>query len=94
MLSYARTVDQSAPVAVAHGRGRNAPALIGDRGWLAVLCVAAASVALGLLFAGRHDGTRRCFVVGVNGREIALALVMAGTVFPSRLVRAAVLEGN
>jgi predicted Na+-dependent transporter len=73
------------------GRGRNVPSLLEQGGWLAVLCVAAASIVLGLLFAGRHDGTRRCFTIGANGREIALALVMAGTAFPDRLVRAAVL---
>jgi BASS family bile acid:Na+ symporter len=73
------------------GRGRHVHALLEQRGWLAVLCVAAVSLVLGLLFAGRHDGTRRCFAIGANGREVGLAIVMAGTVFPDSLTRAAVL---
>ena len=64
--------------------------MLGDRGWLAVLLVAAASVALGWLLGGASSHARRAMTISVLSRNLALALLVAGLAFPGRHVQLAV----
>jgi BASS family bile acid:Na+ symporter len=64
--------------------------LLGDRGWLAVIILAAGTLALGGLLGGSAAGVRRALAVGVISRNLALALLLAGHAFPARKVRLAV----
>jgi BASS family bile acid:Na+ symporter len=58
--------------------------ILGDRGWLAVACVVAGSLALGWLFGGAGVGSRRALVATALSRNVALALLLAGLAFPER----------
>src|SRR5262245_185957 len=65
-------------------------AMLGDRGWLAVVILAAVSVALGGLLGGASTRVRRALIVGGLSRNLALALLVAGLAFPGRRVQLAV----
>jgi BASS family bile acid:Na+ symporter len=65
-------------------------AMIGDRGWLALLVLAAASVGLGWLLGGASTPARRTLTISVLSRNLALALLVAGMAFPGRNVQLAV----
>ena len=70
--------------------GARSLALLGDRGWGAVLAVATASLLLGWLFGGHDEGPRRTLALSANAKEIGLALTMASVAFPQGHVRLAI----
>ncbi len=71
------------------GGGARSLALLGDRGWGAVLAVAVASLLLGWLFGGRDEGRKRAVAISANSKELALALTMATAAFPGSQVQLA-----
>jgi BASS family bile acid:Na+ symporter len=64
--------------------------LLGDRGWIAVLVLAALVLALGWLLSGPEAAVRRSLVIGGLSRNLALALLLASVAFPGRKVQLAV----
>jgi predicted Na+-dependent transporter len=76
-------------VFVAHS-GLASVELLGDRGWLAVIGVVVASLALGWLLGGSTQATRRSVITVCMSRNLALALLIARLSFPGRNVELAV----
>ncbi|MGZ3441952.1 MAG: bile acid:sodium symporter family protein, partial [Polyangia bacterium] len=64
--------------------------LINGSGWLALFAVAAISLALGWLLGGSPRDARRAIALGVNARNLPLALVVAGLAYPTRGVESVV----
>jgi BASS family bile acid:Na+ symporter len=69
--------------------GSRAFVLLGDRGWLVALVVAAGSLALGWLFGGPEESTRTAVAISATGRNLGLALVIGATAFPHTNVQLA-----
>ena len=68
-------------------RGLRTLWLIGSRGWLATILIAAASIVIGWLIAGVDRRARITIAISANSRQLALALVLASVGFPERDVR-------
>jgi BASS family bile acid:Na+ symporter len=63
--------------------------LLGDRGWLAVLSLAVAAMALGWLVGGPTVRTRRTMAITANSRNLGLAFVLAAAAYSERAVQLA-----
>jgi BASS family bile acid:Na+ symporter len=68
---------------------RGVLALLGDRGWWAVLIFALAAPGLGWLVGGPRPQTRLTFALSANARNLALALLLAQLAFADRAVQVA-----
>ena len=64
---------------------------LGDRGWVAVIIVAAGSAALGWLLAGPRSSDRTSVAVTINAKSLALSLVLATDVSPRPTLQVALL---
>ncbi|MCU1279299.1 MAG: transrane transport protein, partial [bacterium] len=82
MLEVASVVAVVAFVVVTHQI--RSVLVIGGSGWLALVSVAALSLALGWLLGGSSPGARRAIALSVNARNLALALVIARLAFADR----------
>jgi BASS family bile acid:Na+ symporter len=72
-------------VAVAH-HGIAALVALGERGWAAAMGFALIGSALGWLTGGPSRAARRSFMISVNARDLALALMIANLAYADRVV--------
>jgi BASS family bile acid:Na+ symporter len=78
-------------IAILVDAGPRAFVLLGDRGWLIVLAVAAGALALGWLFGGPEQSTRTAVAISATGRNLGLALVIGAAAFPHTNVQLAAI---
>lgn len=72
-------------------RGVHGLALIGGRGWLAIIALACVAGGIGWLAGGPADRTRRAMTIAANAHNGALAFIIADSSFPEGSVRSTVL---
>jgi BASS family bile acid:Na+ symporter len=73
-----------------HRQLRSVLLIAGGGGWLAVLSMAAAALALGWLLGGRTGATRRAVALSVNARELPLALMIAALTHPDETLESVI----